>query len=88
MRKALLSMVAIATKGDMESPLLWTSKSLGNIIDALVSQGFIISHATVAVLLKKYKYSLLANKKTFEGTSNPDRDAQFQYINSSFAKGS
>ena len=86
LRKALLSIVAIATKGDPESPLLWTSKSLRNIADALVKQGFVISHTTVAILLKKYKYSLQANKKALEGTSHPDRDRQFQYINSSIAK--
>ncbi len=85
LRKALLTMIAASTKGDPESLLLWTSKSLRNIADALAKQGFNISHSTVAVLLKKYRYSLQVNKKSLEGSSHPDRDAQFQYINSSVA---
>ena len=35
----------------------------------------------VAVLLHEMGYSLQANRKTKEGASHPDRNAQFEYIN-------
>ena len=69
------------TRGDPQSPLLWTSKSTRNLADALVGLGHHISHDTVARLLENMDYSLQANRKTREGKDHPDRDAQFEYIN-------
>ena len=70
-----------ATRGDPESPLRWTSKSLRHLADELRLEGHPISHQTVARLLADMNYSLQANKKVLEGGDQPDRNAQFEYIN-------
>lgn len=77
----LQSLVEPTTRGDPEAVLLWTSRSLRNLADALQTMGHQIKHNTVATLLRQLNYSLQSNRKTREGTNNPDRDAQFQYIN-------
>jgi hypothetical protein len=69
-----------ATRGDPESPLRWTSKSLPKLAGALVEMGHQISADTVGVLLKRLGYRLQANRKTREGCQHPDRDAQFEHI--------
>jgi transposase len=69
------------TRGDPESPLLWTCKSTRNLADELARLGHSISHDTVGRLLEEMDYSLQANRKTREGKDHPDRDAQFDYIN-------
>jgi len=69
------------TRGDPQSPLRWTCKSVRNLADELRSQGHDVSHMLVAELLHQQKYSLQANRKTREGSSHPDRNAQFEYIN-------
>lgn len=69
------------TRGDPESPLRWTCKSVRNIADFLKSEGHQISHQTVANILHDLEYSLQGNKKTKEGKEHPDRDQQFCYIN-------
>jgi hypothetical protein len=82
MLQALRALVAPATRGDPMSPLLWVSKSLRHLQDALELEGYNVSHKTVARLLKNMGFSLQANLKTKEGSAqHPDRDAQFQYIN-------
>ena len=43
--------------------------------------GHRVSHTVVGELLRQQKFSLQANRKTREGDSHPDRDAQFAYIN-------
>ena len=63
------------------SPLRWTCKSLRRLAAALRAQGHQISHTVVGNLLKQQKFSLQANRKTREGDSHPDRDAQFVYLN-------
>jgi hypothetical protein len=70
-----------ATRGDPQSPLRWTCKSVRNLADELRAQGHKVSHVLVAELLHQQKYSLQANRKTKEGSSHPDRNAQFEYIN-------
>jgi hypothetical protein len=70
-----------ATRGDPQSPLRWTCKSVWNLADELRAQGHLVSHMLVADLLHEQKYSLQANRKTKEGSSHPDRNAQFEYIN-------
>jgi hypothetical protein len=69
------------TRGDPQSPLRWTCKSVRNLADELRAQGHEVSHVLVAELLHEQKYSLQANRKTEEGSSHPDRNAQFEYIN-------
>ena len=74
-------LVAPLTRGDPQSPLRWTCKSTSNLAEALSLQGHPISARAVAHLLNVAGYSLQGNRKTLEGTANPDRDAQFEYIN-------
>jgi transposase len=69
------------TRGDPQSPLRWTCKSVRNLADELRAQGHKVSHMLVAELLHEQKYSLQANRKTKEDSSHPDRNAQFEYIN-------
>ena len=70
-----------ATRGDPMSPLRWTCKSTRQLAVALQAQGHQVSHMTVARLLEHLDYSLQAPRKLLEGTSHPDRDAQFAYLN-------
>ena len=78
---ALEKLVEPATRGDPESPLRWTNKSLRRLSAELQEQGFRASHTLVSHLLHEAGYSLQANRKTREGTNHPDRDAQFEHIN-------
>ena len=77
---ALERLVDPAARGDPQSPLRWTCKSLKQLARELGEQGHRISHVSVGILLKELGYSLQGNRKTLEGTGHPDRDAQFQYI--------
>ncbi len=80
---ALEKLVEPVTRGDPESPLRWTSKSLRRLARELEEQGHTVSRNVVSRLLKKLGYSLQANSKTREGSSqHPDRNAQFEHINS------
>jgi len=77
----LRGLVEPTTRGDPHAPLLWTSRSLRNLADALRVMGHSVGHNVVADLLRDLNYSLQGNRKTREGTHTPDRDAQFHYIN-------
>jgi hypothetical protein len=77
----LQALLASSTRGDPRSPLCWTSKSTRHLAEALAQQGHSVSHHTVARLLDELDYSLQGNRKTQEGNSHPDRDAQFEHIN-------
>ena len=79
--KALEKLVEPVTRGDPESPLRWTSKSLRRLSAELSQQGYRASHTLVSHLLHEAGYSLQANRKTREGANHPDRDAQFEHIN-------
>jgi len=79
----LLALVEPSERGDPMSPLRWTCKSLSQLAAALVAQGHRIGRTVVGELLHKQKFSLQANRKTREGDSHPDRDAQFVHINDS-----
>jgi hypothetical protein len=81
LREALERLVEPAARGDPMTPLRWTCKSLKQLARELSQQGHPISHVTVGVLLKDMGYSLQGNRKTLEGSSHPDRNAQFEYIN-------
>lgn len=78
----LEALVDPVTRGDPRSPLRWTCKSTRQLSQELERKGYSLSNVTVAELLHRLGYSLQANAKTLEGASHPDRDAQFQYINS------
>lgn len=82
LRIALENLVEPTTLGDPESPLRWTCKSLRQLESELRSQGFSVSHTSVGNLLKEMGYSLQGNQKTLEGSKHPDRNAQFEFINS------
>jgi transposase len=69
------------TWGDPESPLRWTCKSVRKLAEELRGLGHTTSHRMVAELLHELGYSLQANRKTIEGKSHPDRNAQFEFIN-------
>jgi hypothetical protein len=81
LKDALERLVEPVTRGDPESPLRWTSKSTRILARELNTGGYSVSHVLVADLLHEMEYSLQANRKTMEGTSHPDRDAQFEHIN-------
>jgi len=80
---ALEALIEPATRGDPESPLRWTCKSTRRLADELTRQHHPISANSVATLLREVGYSLQANRKTREGASHPDRNAQFEHINAS-----
>jgi len=78
---ALESLVESTARGDPQSPLRWTCKSTRRLTAELRRGKFRVSPGTVGALLKEAGYSLQANRKTREGLSHPDRDAQFEHIN-------
>lgn len=69
------------TRGDPESPLRWTCKSVRRLAAELQRMGHRTSHRMVAEMLHELGYSLQANAKTLEGASHPDRNEQFEHIN-------
>lgn len=79
-------LVEPTSRGDPESPLRYTIKSTRVIEQELKKQGHQVSYPTIAALLHKNGYSLQANKKTLEGSSHPDRNAQFEFINQDVKK--
>jgi len=79
---ALQTLVDPATRGDPRSPLRWTSKSTATLARELTRQNHPASPRTVGRLLRKAGYSLQGNRKTKEGNSHVDRNAQFEHINS------
>ena len=81
LRKDLEQLISPYTRGDPESPLRWTCKSVRKLAAELNRKGHQISHSSVASLLRDMNYSLQSNRKTTEGKQHPDRDAQFSYIN-------
>src|ERR1700758_2680117 len=78
----LEALVEPTTRGDPQSPLRWTCRSVRRLAQALQVQGHKVSRTLVAELLNAAGYSLQANRKTKEGDGHPDRDAQFAHINS------
>jgi transposase len=74
-------LVEPVTRGDPESPLRWTCKSLRKLAEELRRMGHPTSHQLVGRMLHDLGYSLQANSKTLEGTNHPDRNAQFEYLN-------
>jgi len=81
LKKDLESLIEPVTRGDPESPLRWSCKSVRKLSDELNRMGHKTSHRMVAELLHEMDYSLQSNRKTLEGESHPDRNAQFEFIN-------
>lgn len=77
---ALERLVEPTTRGDPESPLRWTCKSVRRLAVELADRGHPLCPQKVADLLHELGYSLQANRKVLEGASHPDRDAQFRHI--------
>ena len=77
----LKELVESTTRGDPESPLLWTARSQRNLVAAMKAKGHKTSMKMVSRLLKELGYSLQANRKRQEGAQHPDRNAQFEHIN-------
>jgi transposase len=78
--RELEALVEPTTRGDPMSPLRWTCKSTRKLAEELQRQDHVVSYQTVALLLHELGYSLQANRKTREGASHPDRNAQFEHI--------
>jgi transposase len=81
LREDLERLVEPMTRGDPESPLRWTSKSVRKLAKELQCMGHQVSHQLVSELLHGLGYSLQANRKTREGGEHPDRNAQFEHLN-------
>lgn len=80
LKRDLESWVEPVTRGDPESSLRWTCKSVRQLAAELKPMNHRTSHRMVAELLHELEYSLQANSKTLEGPAHPDRDAQFHHI--------
>ena len=81
LRADLEALIEPTSRGDPESPLRWTTKSVRRLAAELGRQGHEVSYRIVGELLHELGYSLQANRKVLEGTSHPDRDAQFAHLN-------
>lgn len=78
---ALEVLVEPMSRGDPQSALRWTCKSTARLAEELTRQAHPIGAWTVGALLRKAGYSLQSNRKTKEGARHPDRNAQFEHIN-------
>jgi len=85
LKEALEQLVEPLTRGDPMSPLRWTCKSKAKLAAALVKQGWTVSATKVGLLLHDLGYNLQVVRKTREGASHPDRNAQFEHINAAAA---
>jgi len=80
-KEQIESIISPYTRGDPMNPLRWCSKSLRKIAEAMKDKGYAISHVSIEKYLLENNYSLQSNRKTDEGSSEEDRDKQFEYIN-------
>lgn len=80
LKQDISDILEASTRGDPQTPLLWTSKSTRKIAAALNQGTARVSHTLVAGILDEMGYSLQSNRKVQEGTNHPDRDEQFQFI--------
>ena len=81
LRRDLEALIEPGSRGDPESPLRWTTKSVRRLATELERTGHRVSYRIVGELLHDLGYSLQANRKTLEGTKHPDRNAQFEHLN-------
>jgi hypothetical protein len=82
---ALNDLVQSSIRGDPGAAVLWVSKSQRHLAAALAERGFTAGQKLVGRLLRRLGFSLQANSKTREGSSHPDRNAQFDHINAQVA---
>lgn len=78
---ALEALIEPTTRGHPESPLHRTCQSTRRLANVLTRQRHPVGANTVASLLRQAGYSFRANRKTREGASRTDRNAQFEHIN-------
>src|SRR5438067_6301758 len=81
LQEDLERLVEPVTRGDPESPLRWTCKSVRKLTEELSRQGHQVSRQLVSEMLHDLGYSLQGNRKTREGGEHADRDAQFEHLN-------
>jgi len=81
LKASLDALVEPTARGDPQSSLRWTCRSVRRLAAELRQQGYCIGRQKVADLLHELGYSLQANRKTREGAAHPDRNAQFEHIN-------
>ncbi len=81
LQQDLERLVEPVTRGDPESPLRWTCKSVRKLAEELRALGHPVSHELVSQMLHELGYRLQANRKTREGGTHPDRAAQFAHLN-------
>jgi hypothetical protein len=78
----LENLVEPLTRGDPESPLRWTVKSLRELsLNLFAEHRIVVSTNSISRLLREHGYSLQAPRKSVEGAQHPDRNAQFEKIN-------
>ena len=77
---AMKALVADSSRGDPESPLEWTTKSMRHLSDELTAQGHPCSAATCWRMLRAEGYRTQTNYRAAAGRGHPDRDGQFRYI--------
>jgi hypothetical protein len=77
---ALEELVKDASRGDPESPLVWTTRSAAHLAGELTAQGHPCSESTVLRLLGKLGYTQQSNSRAQEGRQHPERDRQFRHI--------
>jgi len=80
LKQDIADILEASTRGDPETPLLWSSKSTRKIAEVINQDSPRVSHSLVAAILDDMGYSLQGNRKVKEGTRHPDRDAQFRFI--------
>jgi hypothetical protein len=72
--------------GDPMRPLMWVSKSHAKLASALREMGHKIADSSIPKLAGLLKYNRQVNRKTLEGSHNPDRNAQFEHINAAVTR--
>jgi len=75
------ALVEPSSRGDPQSPLRWTCKSVRRLAEELQAQGHQVGRTLVSELLDGMGFSLQGNRKTLEGSDHPDRNEQFEHIN-------
>jgi transposase len=80
LRRDLEALIEPTSRGDPESALRWTTKSVRRLAEELNRQGHAVTYPTVSKLLHEMGYSLQANRKVLEGSAHPDRNAQFEHL--------
>jgi transposase len=83
-QEKILNIVDANTYGDPEKILSWTTKSLRKICEILLDKYNIsVSYPTIGKILSDMGYSKQTNRKMLQvGKPHPDRNAQFEYIQS------